>query len=84
MTGADQVKRAIHACRHAGLPVIDPADCACGLRGRLVVLIRPDGLRVLWPYEQRCPIHGLPDSEGSKPAKHVRARSCARRKAIAG
>lgn len=61
----DQVRRAIEACRNAGLPVIDPQDCTCGLSGRLVVLAGPDGLRVVWPYEQRCPIHGSRAREGS-------------------
>jgi hypothetical protein len=57
MTGADGVGRAIQACRRAGLPVIDPEDCTCSLRGRLVVLAEHDGLRVVWPYDQDCPIH---------------------------
>ena len=48
MTGSDerQVRRAIRACRSAGLPVIEPGDCSCGLSGHLVVLARPDGLRL--------------------------------------
>jgi hypothetical protein len=36
MTGEDQLKRTIQACRRAGLPVIDEQDCTCSLRGRLV------------------------------------------------
>ena len=39
----DQLNRTIDACRRAGLPVVDERDCTCGLRGRLVVLARPDG-----------------------------------------
>jgi len=50
---------AIQACRDAGLPVIDRESCTCGLRGRLVVLAREDGLRVVCPYDQPCPVHGL-------------------------
>jgi hypothetical protein len=49
MTGADRLKRTIDACRRAGLPVIEAKQCTCTLRGRLVVLDGPDGLRVLWP-----------------------------------
>ena len=72
--GQDQLKRAIDACRRAGLPVVDEADCTCGLRGRLVVLARSDGLRVLWPYDQRCPIHGSRDREGPPPPTRRRQR----------
>ena len=65
MTGSEhsQVRRAIQACRYAGLPVVHPDDCTCSLSGRLVVLARPDGLKVVWPYEQRCPIHGPRDRD---------------------
>jgi len=69
----DQVRRAIEACRNAGLPVIGPQDCTCGLSGRLVVLAGPDGLRVVWPYEQRCPIHDSRAREESQPVRGVRA-----------
>jgi hypothetical protein len=73
MTGGDRGKRAIKACRAAGFPVIDPEDCTCGLSGRLVVLAGPDGLRIVWPYKQRCPIHGAPDCERPQPITPVRA-----------
>ncbi len=69
----DQVRRAIQACRYAGLPVVDPEDCTCGLSGRLVVVAGPEGLRLVWPYEQRCPIHGSRACEGSQPVRRVRA-----------
>ena len=74
MTRADQPTRAIRACHHAGLPVVNPGDCTCALRGRLVVLAWPGGLRVVWPYEERCRIHGLPDRAVSQPAAEVRAQ----------
>ena len=73
MTGVDDAKRAIRACQHAGLPIVNPGDCTCALRGRLVVEARPRGLRVVWPYEERCPIHGLADCAPSQPATEVRA-----------
>jgi hypothetical protein len=73
MTGADRVTRAIKACRAAGFPVIDTEDCTCGLSGRLVVLAGPDGLRIVWPYEQRCPLHAARDRE-RPPAGHPRSR----------
>jgi hypothetical protein len=73
MTGGDRGKRAIKACREAGFPVIDPEDCTCGLSGRLVVLAGPDGLRIVWPYEQRCPIHGARDRERLQPVTRARA-----------
>ena len=71
-TDQHQTKRAIQACRAAGLPVIDPSDCTCGLDGRLVVLALPDGLRVVWPYDRRCPLHRPRRREGPQPAEHVR------------
>ena len=74
MTGADRGKRAIKACREAGFPVIDPEDCNCGLSGRLVVLAGPDGLRIVWPYEQHCPIHGARDRDRPQPLTRARAR----------
>ena len=74
MTGADRGKRAIQACRAAGFPVIDPEDCTCGLSGRLVVLAGPDGLRIVWPYEQRCPIHRVRDRQRPRPVTRARAR----------
>ena len=73
MTGADRGKRAIKACREAGVPVIDPEGCTCGLSGRLVVLAGPDGLRIVWPYEQRCPIHGARDRDRLQPVTRARA-----------
>jgi hypothetical protein len=66
MTGTDQLKRTIEACRRAGLPVIDDTQCTCKLHGRLVVLASLDGLRFLWPYDGRCPVHDPPDSEGPR------------------
>jgi hypothetical protein len=56
MTGNDQdpVSRAIQACRNAGLAVADREDCTCELSGLLVVLAGSEGLRLVWPYEQRC------------------------------
>ncbi|MBV8989170.1 MAG: hypothetical protein JO372_11495, partial [Solirubrobacterales bacterium] len=45
MTGGDEAKRAIRACQHAGLPVVNLGDCTCALRGRLVVRALPHGLR---------------------------------------
>jgi hypothetical protein len=73
MTGVDEANRAIRACQHAGLPVVNPGDCTCAFRGRLVVLAQARGLRVVWPYEEPCPIHGLLDRAGSHPAAEVRA-----------
>jgi hypothetical protein len=64
MTGTAPRRRAIEACRLAGLPVVDPHDCTCGMHGGLVVLARSSGgLEVLWPYDERCPIHEPRDDE---------------------
>jgi hypothetical protein len=63
MTGQDPVKRAIEACRAAGLPVVESDECTCNLPGRLVVLAHAHGLQVVWPYDRRCPIHGVPEHE---------------------
>jgi len=60
MTTDREVSRTIAACRRAGLAVVDEGDCTCRLRGQLVVLARAGGLQVVWPYDQRCPIHGAP------------------------
>jgi hypothetical protein len=57
----NHLDRTIDACRDAGLPVVNKRDCTCGLRGRLVVLARAAGLEVMWPYDRRCPTHGLRD-----------------------
>lgn len=73
MTGADRLKQTIDACRRAGLPVIEAKQCTCTLRGRLVVLDGPDGLRVLWPYDGRCLVHDPRDREGPAPAGRPRA-----------
>jgi hypothetical protein len=73
MTRGDQARRAIRACQHAGLRVVNLGDCTCALLGRLVVLALPHGLRVVWPYEEPCPIHGLLGHAGSEPATEVRA-----------
>jgi hypothetical protein len=78
MTGAAPSMRAIEACRRAGLPVIGPLECTCGLRGRLVVRARSSGgLEILWPYLERCPIHGLRDLEQPSTANvdHQRRRA---------
>jgi predicted RNA-binding protein with PUA domain len=72
----DEVNHAIQACRDAGLPVVEPDACTCGLRGQLVVLARPDGLRVVWPYHQRCPIHAPVAAADTGRAKEL-ARSLA-------
>jgi hypothetical protein len=86
MTGTDPVTRAIDACRRAGLPVIEAKQCTYGLRGRLVVLDGPDGLRILWPYDGRCPVHGPRDREAPRPTRRPRpnrSRSTATRHASA-
>ena len=86
MTTGSEARRAIHACRRAGLPIVDEQDCTCGLRGRLVVLASPDGLRVLWPYDQRCPVHGPRVRQAPRPARRPRrsrTRSQAARQARA-
>ena len=64
MSAERAVTRAIDACRRAGLPIIKGNECTCSLRGRLVVLDGPEGLRVLWPYDGRCLVHGPRDREG--------------------
>lgn len=51
------MRRAIRVCLDVGLPVVTPQECACALAGQLVVVIRPDGLRLVWPYEEPCPVH---------------------------
>ena len=59
MTGTAPKRRAIDACRRAGLPVVGPHDCTCALRGRLVVLAcTSSGLEVLWPYDERARLKG--------------------------
>ena len=72
MSATNERKRTIDACRHAGLPVIEAKQCTCSLRGRLVVLDGPDGLRVLWPYDGRCLVHGPRDREEPRPAGRPR------------
>jgi hypothetical protein len=69
MTASDQLGRTIEACRRAGLPVIDDTDCTCRLRGQLVVLARLHALRLVWPYNERCPIqdHALTRCLGEVP-----------------
>jgi len=68
MSDADQPNRTIDACRRAGVAVVEEKQCTCGLRGRLVVLVSPDGLRVLWPYDASCLVHRPGDREGPRPA----------------
>jgi hypothetical protein len=72
MTHQDPVKRAIEACRAAGLAVVDRGDRTCDLRGRLVVLAHAHGLQVVWPYDRCCPIHGVHERE--RIAATVRSR----------
>ena len=71
MTARDQrhARRTIEACRHAGLSVVHPDDCTCSLAGRLVVLAGPEGLRLEWPYDQRCPIHSPLEVRDRSPAR---------------
>jgi hypothetical protein len=73
MTGKHQHqdRRAIRACQFAGLPILEPDDCSCGLCGRLVVLDGPDGLQLVWPYDQRCPVHDPRDRDASRPTAAV-------------
>ena len=81
-----ELNRTIDACRDAGLPVVDERDCTCRLRGRLVVLARAGGLEVIWPYDRRCPIHGLRDPDVPRRAarpRRRRSRSWAAREAWA-
>jgi hypothetical protein len=78
MTGQDPVKRAIEACRAAGLPVVDHDECTCNLRGRLVVLAYAHGLQVVWPYDRCCPIHGVHEREripATVRSRRIRSRS---------
>jgi hypothetical protein len=63
MTDQDPVKRAIEACRAAGLPVVESDECTCNLRGRLVVLAHTHGLHVVWPYDRCCPMQGVHERE---------------------
>jgi hypothetical protein len=70
----NQVHRTTDACRDAGLPVVDECDCTCGLRGQLVVVTRPGGLEVIWPYHQRCPIHAPRDPDVARQAARPRRR----------
>jgi len=74
MSGDEQgaVNRAIQACRQAGLRVVEPGTCTCDLCGQLVVLARPDSLRVVWPYRQRCPIHDPRRRDGHRPGEGTR------------
>jgi hypothetical protein len=72
MTIDRDIGRAVDACRRAGLPVIDPAQCTCSLRGRLVVLASAHRLEVIWPYDRPCPIHGHQQHE--RPAPTSRSR----------
>ena len=86
MTIDRDIGRAVDACRRAGLPVIEAKQCTCSLRGRLVVLDGPDGLRVMWPYDGRCLVHTPRDREGPMPARRPRqgrSRSPAAREAWA-
>ena len=70
----NQRNRTIGACRDAGLAVVNERDCTCGLRGRLVVLARAAGLEVIWPYDRRCPTHGLRDPDAPRQAAQPRRR----------
>jgi hypothetical protein len=77
------LNRTIDACRGAGLAVVDERDCTCGLRGRLVVLARAAGLEVIWPYDRRCPTHGLRDPNAPRQAPRPRRRRSGSRAARA-
>ena len=82
----NHLNRTIDACRDAGLPVVDERDCTCGLWGRLVVVARAAGLEIIWPYDWRCPIHGLRDPDAPRQAarpRRRRSRSWAPREASA-
>ncbi|MGA2010258.1 MAG: hypothetical protein ABSH51_06955 [Solirubrobacteraceae bacterium] len=57
MIGTDRLSPTILACRRAGLPVIGEHDCTCHLAGQLIVFAGPDGLRIFWPCDVRCPVH---------------------------
>jgi hypothetical protein len=70
MTIDRDIRRAVDACRRAGLPVIAPTQCTCSLRGRLVVLASAHGLEVIWPYDRPCPIHG--EQQHERPARSAR------------
>jgi hypothetical protein len=72
MTIDRDIGRTVDACRRAGLPVIQPAQCTCRLRGRLVVLASAHGLEVVWPYDRPCPIHG--DQQHERPVRSARSR----------
>jgi len=61
-------RHAIKACREAGVPVVDTHDCSCDLNGQLVVVVQPDGLRVGWPYDEPCAVHGPQDTSTPSPA----------------
>jgi hypothetical protein len=75
MSGTDQLNRTIDACRRAGLPVVDDRECTCRLRGRLVVLASPDGLRVLWPYNGRCSVHGPRSRKSTSASRATQERA---------
>ena len=82
----NRLNRTIDACRDAGLAVVNERDCTCGLRGRLVVLARAAGLEVIWPYDRRCPNHGLREPDAPRQAarpRRRRSRSWAAREASA-
>jgi hypothetical protein len=72
MTTRDRLNATILACRRAGLPVIDEHDCTCQLAGRLVVLAGPHGLRILWPCDLICAVHGPRDRKRARPAGGTR------------
>jgi hypothetical protein len=73
MTDIDHRNRTIDACRRASLPVVGQQQCTCELRDRLVVLATPDGLRLLYPYQDRCRLHDPPDREAPRPAARPRS-----------
>jgi hypothetical protein len=75
--GNHRVNRAIHACRRAGLAVVESGGCSCGLCGQLVVLAQPDGLRVMWPYDERCRVHDPRERERQRPVQRdLSGHSC--------
>lgn len=73
MTGLSDGRRAVRACRSAGIPVVEEQACTCQLHGKLVVLATPEGLEVVWPYNRSCPVHDLP--RRGLPAGRPRGRS---------
>lgn len=64
-------RHAVQACRDAGMIVVDPESCTCDLHGQLVVVNRPEGLQVLWPYDEPCPVH-CPEAPAKVPERAIK------------